>query len=299
MPRATRLATIVLSFALAAFPLAAEKPVVAVSIPPQAYFVERIAGGRVATLTIVGPGQSPHSYEPSPRQMAELAKARVWFTIGVDFEKALKPRITATLPGLLLADAARGVVYRTLEAHEDGEEGQGRENGRHDDDEEDGGPDPHVWLGRQAAKIQAAIVRDELSLVDPAGKAVFAANHDALVRDVDAVFDRLARDLAPLRGKPVFVYHPAFGYFLDEFGILQVAVETGGKEPTQKGIAELAARAKREGARTIFVQKQFPARAAAVLAKSLGGAVAPLDPLAGDWLANLERMGDALRKAAR
>ncbi len=298
MSRLARLATIVLSFALAAYPLAAEKPIVAVSIPPQAYFVERIAGGRVATVTIVGPGQSPHSYEPTPRQMAELAKARVWFTIGVDFEKALKPRITATLPGLRLVDATRGVVYRKLEAHEDEEDGHTRGEDRHEEDEE-GGPDPHVWLGRQAAKIQAAIVRDELALIDPAGKAVFSANHDALVKDIDAVFDRLTRDLASLRGKPVFVYHPAFGYFLDEFGILQAAVETGGKEPTQKGIAELAARAKREGARTIFVQKQFPARAAAVLARSLGGVVAPLDPLAGDWLANLERMGDALRKAAQ
>jgi zinc transport system substrate-binding protein len=279
---------VILSF-LALNAGAAEKLRVAVSIPPQAYFEERISGGRFSCLTIVGPGQSPHSYEPSPRQMSELAKASSWFTVGVEFEKALKPKISSVLPRLRLVDTTTGLEFRRLEAHID-------EDGH---DEAESGIDPHVWLGWKQSKAMALIIRDELALLDPGGESAYRKNYDALAADVDAAFNALALDLAPLRGKPVFVYHPAFGYFLDEFGIEQVAVETGGKEPTQKGIAFLVAKARKEGAKIIFVQAQFPTRSAKTLAAGIGGVVEPMDSLAADWLPNLKRMGEALKKAIR
>ncbi len=274
--------------------LAAPKPLVAVSIAPQAWFVERISGSAVDCLTIVGPGQDPHRYEPSPRQMSLLAKGALWFTIGIDFEKALAPRLAASLLGLKQVDMAAGATRRPMEAHAHGE-------GDHDEEMEEsleGAPDPHVWLGREGALAMAAAALRELSLILPPRAAEFSRNHVALVRDIDAAFASLKTELAPLRGKPVFVYHPAFGYFLDEFGIRQVAVETGGKEPTQKGISELIVRARAEGARVIFVQPQFPSRSAEALARGIGGSVLPLDDLATDWLDNLWRMGRALRDAA-
>ena len=275
---------------------AAGKPVVAVSILPQAYFVERIAGDRARVLTIVGPGQSPHSYEPSPRQMAEFGKASLWFTVGVEFENTLKPKLSSLFTSLRIIDTVANVTFRDLEAHsEEGEEGNATEE-HHD---EESGRDPHVWIGRRAVQSQAAIIRDAFISFDPPGEAIYKKNFDAFIRDMDSVFESLARDLLPLRNKPVFVYHPAFGYFLDEFGIEQVAVETGGKEPTPKGLAELVSRAKKEGATIIFVQAQFPTSAAKSLAKAIGGVVVAMDPLAPDWLANLKRMGDALRRGLR
>ena len=274
-------------------PHAGAKPLVAVSILPQRYFVERIAGDRFRTIVIVGPGQSPHSYEPSPRQMADLSGAAAWFVVGVEFERALVPKISSLYPSLSIVDTTADVVFRRLDAHE--HEAEGIEAGGEHDDES--APDPHVWLGRAPVIAQARIIRDELIRMDPAGQATFMKNFEAFVRDIDAVFDDLVRELAPLRGKPVFVYHPSFGYFFDEFGIVQVAVETGGKEPTQRGLTELAARAKKEGAAAIFVQAQFPTAAAKTLAKSLGGSVVPMDSLAPDWLDNLKRMGLSLRGA--
>jgi zinc transport system substrate-binding protein len=273
------------------------KPLVAVSILPQSYFVNRIAGDRVKVMTIVGPGQSPHSYEPTPRQMSDLSKAALWFTIGVDFEHALVPKIHSLYPALKLVDTTSKIVRRTIEAHHDEEEAEHHHEEGEDHDEE--GPDPHTWLGRATVKLQAEEIRAALAALDPAGAAVYRQNYEAFVADIDRVFDGLAKELAPLRGTPVFVYHPAFGYFLDEFGIIQKAVETGGKEPTQKGLAELAAQAKEEEAKAIFVQAQFPTAAAKTLAASIGGVVIPLDALAPDWLANITRMGEALKKAAR
>jgi zinc transport system substrate-binding protein len=285
---------LLIAFAVAALSqsLAAEtkNPVlnrsVVVSILPQAYFVDRIGGGAFKATVLVGPGQEPHSYEPTPRQMAELARSAAWLSIGVEFEKGLKPKVAELYPGLRIIDTTRGIEYRTLEAH-------------HHEGEEEGGPDQHVWLGRQAAKAIAANVRDALAALDPAGSAKYAENFETFVRDVDATFDGLAKDLAPLKGKPVFVYHPSFGYFLDEFGIEQEAVELGGKEPTQKALAELIDEARKDGAKVVFVQAQFPSSAARTVAKAIGGVVETMDPLAPDWLANIQRIGAALRKAAR
>jgi zinc transport system substrate-binding protein len=268
-------------------------PIVAVSILPQAYFVERIAGTRVKPMVLVGPGQSPHAYEPTPRQMADLASAPLWLTIGADFEKALRPKIASLYPKLSIVDTTAGIKYRQLEAHN--HEGEPVEAGH----AEESGPDQHVWLGRQAVIAMAGSIRDALSRYDPAGASTYANNHDAFVKDINAVYDSLKAKLAPLEGKPVFVYHPAFGYFFDEYGIEQEAVETGGKEPTQKALAGLIKEARDDGAKVIFVQAQFPASAAESVAKSIGGVVVSIDPLAPDWLENIKRIGTALTKAVR
>ncbi len=265
---------------------------VAVSILPQAYFVERISGGKVRALVLVGPGQSPHSYEPTPRQMRELAEASAWFVIGVDFEKSLVPKVSSLYPNLPIVDTVKNVKYRELAAHDH----EGEENRK---GEKEGGKDLHVWLGRQAALAMADEIRNELIALDPDGAAAYRANRDAFAKDADAVFDNLAKELAPLRGKTVFVYHPSFGYFLDEFGIGQEAVETGGKEPTQKHLARLIEEARKDGTKVIFVQEQFPTAAAETVAKAIGGTVAKIDPLAPDWLDNLGRIGEALKRSAR
>ena len=168
--------------------------------------------------------------------------------------------------------------FRTLEAHHhDGEDDED-----HDEAEEhgegDGGLDPHIWLGRDSVKAQAAAIRDGLSALYPEHAPAFSANYNDFSKELDELFDALKRELAALRGTPAFVFHPAFGYFFDEFGIRQEAVETGGKEPTQKALAELIAKAKAEGAKVVFVQAQFPSNAATAVAAAIGGQVVSIDP---------------------
>ena len=282
------------SFAMGSGPSgpAGTVPVVTVSIMPQAYFVDRISGGRVRVLVLVGQGKDPHSYDPTPRQMAELSSSPLWLLVGADFERALRPKVAALYPKMAIVDTTGGIAYRKLEAHAHaGEKSDAAHGG--------GGLDIHVWLGRQAAKTMAANIRDALSTRDPAGASIYSANHDELVADIDAAWSTLARDLAPLRGKTVFVYHPSFGYLLDDFGIVQEAVETGGKEPTQKNLAALIDTARTDGARIIFVQPQFPASAAKTVADAIGGIVVEIDALAPDWLENIRRIGAALKKAAK
>ncbi|TFG83052.1 MAG: metal ABC transporter substrate-binding protein [Spirochaetales bacterium] len=272
-------------------------PTVAVSIVPQAYFVGRIAGDRIRVITLVGPGQNPHSYEPTPRQMADLSTASLWFTVGVEFENALLPKVASLYPGIRLVDTISGIRFRSLEGKPYNDDGDN--DGAIDADHDEGGRDPHVWLGHESVKIQVGHILNALLALDPAGASVYRNNRDAFIREIDTLFNGLAAELVPLRGKPAFVYHPSFGYFLDEFGIVQEAVETGGKEPTQKGLAALIGRARADGARVIFVQPQFPVSAAGTVAAAIGGSVVQIDALAADWLLNIKIMADALRAAVR
>ncbi|MDR2028759.1 MAG: zinc ABC transporter substrate-binding protein [Treponema sp.] len=270
-------------------PPAPLKPVMAVSILPQAYFAGYIGGDRIQTIVLAGPGQNPHTYEPSPKQMADLAGAGAWILSGTEFEISLRPKIEALFPKLRIIDGTRGVRFRTLEVPEEEDPDHPQEG--------DLSIDRHTWLGAEPAKIMAAHIRDACTGLDPGGAAWYGANYEALIGEIDGEFRRLKQELEPLRGKAVFVYHPAFGYFLDEFGIRQEAVETGGKEPTPRILNALIARARREGAAAIFVQAQFPVNAARTVAASVGAELIALDPLSPDWLANIRIMGAALQKA--
>jgi zinc transport system substrate-binding protein len=264
---------------------AAPTPLIAVSIAPQEWFVSRIGGDRVRTLVLAGPGQNPHNYEPTPQQLSSLARAGAWILSGTEFEISLKPKIEELFSGLRIVDGTAGVTFRQMTA---------REEHDHDEDDDDHNIDRHTWLGWQPAKILAGHIRDTLAVIDPAGAEQYATNYHTLIQDIDAVFDALRRDLAPLNGSNVFVYHPSFGYFLDEFGITQQAVETGGKEPGPRDLARLITLAQKERPAAIFVQAQFPVTAAGTVAAAIDANLITLDPLAPDWLANIQRMGAAL-----
>ncbi len=267
---------------------------VAVSIPPMQEWVRRIAGDRVAVTLIMPPGSSPHSFEPSPRQLMELGSAQLWFVIGIDFEYPLLPKVRSMYPKLSIVDVTKNIKFRTLKPGE-----------KETDASPTGGPidpaltnrDHHSWLGYEQAKAEIITIRDELIARDPAGAALYRSNYLAYIKEIDAVFAKLKTELAPLAGENVFVYHPAFGYFFDMFGITQVAVELGGKDPTQKELMALIELAKKDRAKAIFTQAQFSESAAKAVAGAIGASVVPIDPLAEDWLANLSRMGQALLKA--
>ena len=261
---------------------------IAVSIPPQAWFVSQIAGDKAHTLVLAGPGQNPHSYEPGPRQIQSLSAAGAWILSGSEFETSLRPKIAALFPNLLIVDGTEGVRFRILEEHDEEENFPAKEYFNYEIDR-------HTWLGREPAKILAAHIRDTLSAVDSANEAYYRERCETLVKLIDDEFNKLKVDLAPLYGKRVFVYHPSFGYFLDEFNIFQEAVETGGKEPGPKELNRLIARLKEEQAAAVFVQAQFPVNAAKTLASAVGAELIAMDPLAQDWLENIRLMGESLK----
>jgi zinc transport system substrate-binding protein len=295
---------------------AAEPLSVFVSIPPQAYLVERVGGNHVRVHVLVRAGQDPHTFEPTPRQMTALAGARLCLKIGMPFEAQLLEKIEGAYAGLTVVDMTAGVEKRMMEAHghgdedehdgndEEGEHEKEHEHGReqeqeqeHDDEHEHADADPHVWLSPPLLKTMARNTARALAEADPANAADYEENLEALTEDIEATHARVREVLAPYQGRAFYTFHPAFGYFGDAYGLVQVPVEAEGKRPTPRQLAELIRRARREQVRIVFVQPQFDHKSAGAVASGIGGAVVPMDPLARDVLANLEEMAAKIEAA--
>ena len=259
---------------LAAEPAAKEAPKlnVFVTILPQQTFVERIGGEHVNCGVLVGFGQSPHTFEPTPKQMTDLARARLFFALSWPFEKRLLAKTTAANPNLKVIDTRAGVPLRTMAADELDPDEPGQKAGE---------PDPHIWTSPRLVRIQAATIERALAAEDPAHAADYEKNLRAFQEDLDRVDAKIAKALAPLKGKAIFVYHPAFGYFADAYGLKQVPVEVEGKEPSARHLGAFIERAK----------------AATAVAEAIGGAVVPLDDLAPNYLENLQVMAEKIQKA--
>lgn len=253
-----------------------------VSIPPQAFFVERIAGELADVHVMAGPGQSPHALEPTPKQLTDLAKARIYFAIGVPFETRLLQKVQSTSPNLRIVHTEEGVPRRPIGGH-----GQSAK----------GTLDPHIWLSPKLVKIQAATIAKVLEAMDPMHAGRYRTNLKHFIASLDKVDKTLASEMFRYRGRVFYVYHPAFGYFADAYGLIQVPIEREGKEPGASEFAAIIEGAKGRGAKTIFVEPQFPRRQAETIARAIGGKVVVLDPLARDYLNNLEVMAKRIREA--
>ena len=206
---------------------------VAVSIQPQKYFVDKVGGDLVEVTVMVPPGASPHSYEPKPVQMAALAKADLYFTIGVEFEHAWMKKFQAANKNLVVTDSAAQVRRMPMT-------GSHGNHAKDKDDHDHQGLDPHIWLSPALVEIQAQAVRDGLAQADPASSPVFDRNLAAFKEEIRNLDRELREALQGLEGhKSILVFHPAWGYFCRDYGLTQVAVEKEGKEPTAKGLQAL------------------------------------------------------------
>jgi zinc transport system substrate-binding protein len=282
---------------------------------PHSYLAKRVGGDRVEVDVLLLPGQSHTTYVPLPKQVARLAEADVFFRVGVTFENGLLPKIEQMMKNLLVVDTRQGLPLLKLDDHEHEEDeeteagdrrhapsGGGRRTdraGQASHGESPDGQDPHTWLSPLLAKEQAKTMCSTLCRLDPDGAAVYRANYEALAADLARLHEKLQQVLAPLRGKEFFVYHAAYAYFGQAYGLTQVPVEIRGKEPSARQIAQLVARAKAQRVKVIFVQPQFSQKTARTIAEAVGAAVLPLDPLSGDYIRNLEQMADEIAKALK
>lgn len=251
-------------------PPPSDVPTVFVSISPQKYFVQRIAGDLVNVEVMVEPGGDPHTYEPRPAQMASLAEASAYFTVGVPFEDVWMGRISAANPSLMIVDTAHG-VERVV---------RGNDNGRHPGA---GAPDPHIWLAPSLVKTQAGNICAALAEMDPRHAGVYRANLETFEDQLDSLGREIRASLEQSGQNRFLVFHPAWGYFADEFGLEMLVVERGGQEPSPPELAETVALARSHGIRVVFAQPEFSLDAPEAVAREIGGTVVTVSPLTEDW----------------
>ncbi len=265
---------------------------VTVSVLPQKYFVERVGGEDVVVNVMVGPGESPHSYEPKPEQMRALSDSALYFLIGVEFEAAWMDRLAGTNPDMRLVDLSADIDKLPMAAHGHGDE----EENEHEEEGEDheNGLDPHVWTSPELVKGMAAVIARELGQLNPQRADDYNANLDEFISDIESLQSDIRASLETLESRKFMVFHPAWGYFASEFGLEQIAIEVGGTEPSASQLAALLDEAREEDITVVFAQPEFSTRSAETIAREIGGTVVLISPLEEDWLANLARVAQSL-----
>lgn len=266
------------------------RTVVATSIPPHAWLIEKIGGDAVEVHTVLRPGESPTTHQPSDLQVSRVLSSRVFFRSGTPFESGAWFR---ALEGQLeIVDLRDGVATRTMANHSHHAEGAGETDHDHR-----GAVDPHIWLSPKRLVSQAARVAETLKRLDPAHTAEYEAHLAELTAELDGLDVWIEEILAPYRGRAFVVFHPSWGYFADDYGLRQIAIETEGKEPSDSEITAIQEQTRSLGVSVVFVQPQIAGQSASAIAGVMGARLETLDPLAPDVIANLIHVTESLASA--
>ena len=250
-----------------------QRPVVVVSVLPQAYFVERLAGDLVDIEVMIPPGASPSSYEPTIGQLRAMSEASLYVKVGhpnFPFERAWLDKLLSERSDLIVVDCA-GDLH---EANDD----------------------PHIWLSPGCVRAIAPKIAGALSDLLPERRVDLERKLEELLMDVDELDAEIHALLDPYAGRQILVFHPAWSYFTREYGLQQVAIESEHKEPSPHELTRLIDEARRSGFQVVFVQPQLSRRSAELVASELNAEVVVLDPLARDWLSNMRHVAETIEE---
>ena len=264
-------------------PQQSEKPVITVTLEPLRYFTEAIAGDCFEVVSMVPKGSSPESYDPTPQQLVNLSKSQAYLRIGyIGFEQAWMKKLEANYPTMKVYDTSKGVELIRAEGH------------WHGDHYHEGGVEPHIWNSTQNASVIADNIYAALCEMDADHQPEYKQRLDSL-KQVIARTDADVRTLLANADSTFLIYHPALSYFARDYGLHQISIEEGGKEPSPATLKTLIETCRREGAQVIFVQQEFDQRNAQLIADELGIEIVPINPLSHDWAEEMLRVANALK----
>lgn len=263
---------------LSLFAVEKELPTVLVSVAPYKFFVEKIAQDTVTVILMVPAGASSHTYEPTPKQMANASKGDIWFLLGEPFEKKATLALKSHKPSLRLIDMRQEInpIADSCCCH-----------GTHS------GMDPHIWLSPKLAMIQATTIAKALSEFYPSHKALYMERLSLFLKELEALDLEIEQILKPMNTKVILVSHPAYAYFCREYHIEQFSIEFEGKDPTSRQLTGILDEAKKYQIHTVFVQPQYSNKGARLIAKEIGAKLVTLDPYSEEYLNAMRNIANA------
>lgn len=264
--------------------LADEPATLTVTLEPLRYFTEAIAGDKFRVVSMVPKGSSPETYDPTPQQLVNLDKSTAYLRIGyIGFEQTWMDKLMANAPHLKVFDTSKGIAPIYEEGHD------------HGDHHHKGGIEPHIWNSARNAAVIADNIYAALSELDSENTPYYKERLDSL-QQVIAQTDTEVRDLLQHGDSTFLIYHPALSYFARDYGLKQISIEEGGKEPSPAHLKELIETCRRDSAQVIFVQQEFDTRNAQLIADELGVKVIPINPLSYEWQKEMVNIAKALAK---
>ncbi|MDD3754682.1 MAG: zinc ABC transporter substrate-binding protein [Methanobacterium sp.] len=246
---------------------------IVVTVGPQQEFVKQVGGDRVNVTVMVPQGADPHTYEPLPNQMKQVQKAKIYFTVGsgIEFELAWMEKLRGINPEMKVVNTSQGIELLP-------------------NAEENTGNDPHVWVSPKNAKIMVENICTSLVEVDPEGKDYYQKNRDEYLKQLDELDQNIQQTLSGKKHTKIMVYHPSWAYFCRDYNLIQIPIESQGKEPTPQGIASMVDQARKDNITVIFVTPQFSSSNAQVIAQEIGGKVVVVDALSDNYLVNMKKV---------
>ena len=262
------------------------KPTITVTIEPLRYFTEAIAGDKFNVVSIVPEGSSPETYDPTPQQMVNLNKSIAYLRIGyIGFEQSWISKLQENFPELSFYDTSAGVnLIHQQCSHSHGNNGE--EKHAH-------GIEPHIWNSTENAKIIANNICNALEEIDNRNSDYYQHKLDSITEIIERT-DNEIRNIIAGAEKTFLIYHPALTYFARDYGLEQISIEEGGKEPSPAHLQSLIKLCREKNAKVIFVQQEFDMRNAETIAKELGVKVIPVNPLNYNWTEEMTNTAKAL-----
>ena len=277
------------------FAWAQSGPTVITSIHPYYALLQEIVGENAEVVRLLPPGASPHTFDPTPRDVAQLSDADLVILNGV-LDEWLLDLVEASGTDAEVLEVISELSFEPVGGGEhDGHEGEGTGGERESNEAEPGegesaedehdheGVNPHIWLDPTLMAEAVPLFVGRLAEVDPENAAVYEANGEALIAELNALEAELSETLAPVRGAAFVPFHDAWPYFARHYGLdLVVEIEPApGREPSPAYIADALAMIEGSGAKAIFSEVQLPARPAEVIAENAGLPLYLLDPVGG------------------
>lgn len=270
-------------------PSVSNKPVVTVSILPQKFFIEQIAGDFYEINVMVSPGADPHDYEPTARQMTRLARSEVYFYAGyLGFEQAWLEKLAAAAPQVPFSSNSTGIDLLNS-AH------QHAGTSQHEDHSD--GIDPHIWTSPHNVKIMCQTMFEVLISKHPEKKEFFQDNLNRFLARIDELDTQIRAQTDSSKRKSFIVFHPALGYFARDYDLDQHTIEYEGKTPSPAQMKRIIDLIRTEGIKTIFIQSQFETAKAEAIARETGSEIVPIDPLAYNWFDEMVALSHKLQIA--
>ncbi|EAI9236658.1 zinc ABC transporter substrate-binding protein [Campylobacter coli] len=271
------------------------KPIISVSIPPQAFFVEKIAKDSVEINILIPPNSDEHTMEFKPQALKKLEQSEIYFLADLELEKILEKKFKSVLKNVKIVNINEGI--HLLEGGHDHEHEHDHDHDRHHAEEHDEHNDPHVWLDPILVKKLAQNITQALVQSFPNNKEFYEANLANFLKELDQMDAQIAEKLKNIKRNEFIVYHPSWAYLAKRYNLVQIPVEIDGKEPKSKDLQNLIKLAKEKDIRVIFVQSGFPENSAKVLAKELNAQIVSINHLARNWDEELLKSIQALSSA--
>ncbi len=261
-----------------------QQKIVTVTIQPQKYFAEKIAGDRFEINCIVPIGSNPETYDPSPNHLIRVDKSMAYFKIGhIGFELAWMDKLIHNNPQMEVFETSEGIKV-LAGTHDHGDD----LNHRHLD------IDPHTWSSPKNAKIIIQNMYEAFVQLDPEGETIYRKNYEDLLAEITHVDSVMTQRLASVSGSMFAIYHPALSYLAHDYGLHQLSLEHNGKEASPASLKHAVDLARENKIKVVFIQQEFDVKQAETFARETGAKVVQINPLSYNWSEELLHITDAL-----